>query len=255
MTDFPLYPDLKGASVLITGGGSGIGAALTEGFVAQGAQVAFIDIADEPSKRLAGDLHDRYGHAPLYLKADLTDVDAIRAAVDEAARDHGLISVLVNNAAWDDRHELADVDVAYWDKNQAVNLRHAFFTAQAVAEGMKAAGGGSIINFTSTSFMLNIGDMPSYTAAKAGIIGLTKGLAGKLGPFGIRVNAIAPGWVMTDRQKQLWVTEEALNEMLERQTLKHALAPEEMAGPCLFLASRAASAISAQVLIADGGLL
>ena len=255
MTDFPLYPDLKGASVLITGGGSGIGAALTEGFVAQGAQVAFIDIAEEASKRLAGDLHDRYGHAPLYLKADLTDVDAIRAAVDEAARDHGLISVLVNNAAWDDRHDLADVDVGYWEKNQAINLRHAFFTAQAVAEGMKASGGGSIINFTSTSFMLNIGEMPSYTAAKAGIIGLTKGLAGKLGPFGIRVNAIAPGWVMTDRQKQLWVTEDALNEMLDRQTLKHTLQPEEMAGPCLFLASNAASAISAQVLIADGGLL
>ncbi|CAJ1391535.1 MAG: SDR family oxidoreductase [Roseitalea sp.] len=255
MADFPIYPDLKGASVLITGGGSGIGAALTEGFVAQGAQVAFIDIAEEASKALAHDLGARYGHAPLYLKADLTDVEAIRAAVAEAARDHGLVTVLVNNAAWDDRHEIDAVDADYWDRNTAINLRHAFFTAQAVTEGMKASGGGAIVNFTSTSFMLNIGDMPAYTASKAGIIGLTKGLAGKLGPHKIRVNAIAPGWVMTDRQKQLWVTDDSLNEMLGRQSLKHALQPHEMVGPCLFLASSAASAISAQTLIADGGLL
>lgn len=255
MAEVPTYPDLKGASVLITGGGSGIGAALTEGFVAQGAQVAFIDIAEDPSKRLADDLHDRYGHAPVYLNADLRDVDAIRGAIDEAARDHGLITVLVNNAAWDDRHEIDAVDADYWDKNLAINLRHAFFTAQSVAEGMKASGGGSIVNFTSTSFMLNIGDMPAYTAAKAGIIGLTKGLAGKLGPYNIRVNAVAPGWVMTKRQKELWVTDDALNLMLDRQTVKHALQPEEMVGPTLFLASSASSAISAQTIIADGGLL
>ena len=255
MADHPIYPDLRGASVLLTGGGSGIGAALTEGFVAQGARTAFIDIADDASKRLADDLHGRHDNAPLYLNADLRDVAAIRAAVDEAARAHGPITVLVNNAAWDDRHELDAVDEAYWDTNQAINLRHAFFTAQAVADGMKAAGGGAIVNFTSTSFMLNIGDMPAYTAAKAGIIGLTKGLAGKLGPHNIRVNAIAPGWIMTERQKELWVTEEALDEMLGRQCLKHALQPEEMIGPCLFLASSASSAISAQTMIADGGLL
>ena len=255
MTDYPIYPDLEGASVLITGGGSGIGAALTEGFVAQGAQVAFIDIAEEPSKRLADALHSRYGRAPAHLNADLRDVDAIRTAIDEAASGHGPVTVLVNNAAWDDRHEIEAVDAAYWDRNLAINLRHAFFTAQAVAEGMKTSGGGSIVNFTSTSFMLNIGDMPAYTAAKAGIIGLTKGLAGKLGPHNIRVNAVAPGWVMTERQKDLWVTEDALNEMLARQTVKHPLQPEEMIGPCLFLASGASSAISAQTIIADGGLL
>ena len=255
MADIPIYPDLKGAPVLITGGGSGIGAALTEGFVAQGAQVAFIDIAEEASTALAEGLRGRYGHAPLYLKADLTDVGAIRAAVDEAARAHGPISVLVNNAARDDRHELADVDEAYWDRNIAINLRHAFFTAQAAAEGMKASGGGAIVNFTSTSFMLNSGDMPAYTAAKAGIIGLTKGLAGKLGPHGIRVNAIAPGWIMTERQKALWVTEDALDDMLGRQCLKAPLQPGQMIGPCLFLASAASSAVTAQTLVADGGML
>lgn len=255
MTDFPIYPDLKGTSVLITGGGSGIGAALTEGFVAQGAKVAFIDIADQASKALAADLDDRHGNAPLYLNADLTDIAAIRAAVHEAAGAHGPVTVLVNNAAWDDRHEIEAVDEAYWEKSTSVNLRHAFFTAQSVVEGMKASGGGSIINFTSTSYMLNIGEMPAYTASKAGIVGLTKGLAGKLGPHNIRVNAIAPGWIMTDRQKELWVTEEALGQMLDRQSLKHPLQPEEMIGPCLFLASSAASAISAQTIIADGGLL
>ena len=251
----PTYPDLEGASVLITGGGSGIGAALTEGFLAQGARTAFVDIAEDASERLAEDLRGRYGRAPLYIKADLTDIEAIRAAVDGAARDHGPITVLVNNAAWDDRHELAGVDDAYWDKSLAINLRHAFFTAQAVAEGMKASGGGAIVNFTSTSFMLNIGDMPAYTAAKAGIVGLTKGLAGKLGPHNIRVNALAPGWVMTERQKALWVTEEALAAFLERQCLKAPLQPEQMIGPCLFLASAASSAMTAQTVIADGGLL
>ena len=147
------------------------------------------------------------------------------------------------------------MEEAYWEKNIAINLRPAFFTAQAVVDGMKASGGGAIVNFTSTSFMLNIGDMPAYTAAKAGIVGLTKGLAGKLGPHNIRVNAIAPGWIMTKRQKELWVTEQALDGMLGRQCLKHPLQPDEMIGPCLFLASKASSAITAQTIIADGGIL
>ena len=251
----PVYPEFKGRSVLVTGGGSGIGAALTEGFIAQGAKVAFIDLAEDDSRALCDDLEARHGNRPLFLKADLSDTGAIAAAVAEAVAAHGPVRVLVNNAAWDDRHGIAEVDDAYWERNTAINLRHQFFTVQAVVEGMKAAGGGAIVNFTSTSYMLNIGEMPVYTASKAGIVGLTKGLAGKLGPDGIRVNAIAPGWVMTERQKRLWVTEESLSAMLERQTLKHALQPAEMVGPCLFLASDAASAINAQVLIADGGIL
>lgn len=254
MSNLPIYPEFKDASVLITGGGSGIGAALTEGFVAQGARVAFIDIAQADSAALCDDMAAKYDNRPLHLNADLADADAIKQAVDQAVTAHGPVKVLVNNAAWDDRHEIEDVDVAYWEKNTAINLRHQFFTIQAVVEGMKAMGGGAIVNFTSTSFMLNIGDMPAYTASKAGIIGLTKGMAGKLGKHNIRVNAIAPGWIMTKRQKDLWVTEESLNEMVGRQSLKHPLQPEEMAGPCLFLASNAASSISAQTIIADGGL-
>lgn len=255
MTDFPIFPDLKNASVLITGGGSGIGAALTEGFIAQGSKVAFIDIANEESRKLCDKLEENYGTRPHYINADLSDEKAIKAAVAEAVLKNGPVTVLVNNAAWDDRHQIADVDAAYWDKNIAINLRHQFFTIQAVVEGMKKAGGGAIVNFTSTSYMLNIGDMPVYTASKGGVVGLTKGLAGKLGPDNIRVNAVAPGWVMTERQKELWATPASVADNVKQQCVKHELQPHEMAGPCLFLASKSASAVTAQVLIADGGLL
>jgi NAD(P)-dependent dehydrogenase (short-subunit alcohol dehydrogenase family) len=251
----PIYEDLKDASVLITGGGSGIGAALTEGFAAQGAKVAFIDIAKQASEALVARLSPGVAHAPLFLEADLRDLDALRAAVDGAAQANGPVTVLVNNAALDDRHEIEQVDEAYWENNLAINLRPHFFTIQAVVPGMRAAGGGAIVNFTSTSYMLNIGDMPAYTASKAGIVGLTKGMAGKLGPDNIRVNAIAPGWVMTQRQKDLWVTEEGLAAMIGRQCIREPIQPEDMVGPCLFLASTASRMVSAQTLIADGGMM
>lgn len=249
------FPDLEGASVLITGGGSGIGAELTSAFMRQGAKVAFIDIATAPSNQLCDRLEKETGRRPLYLNADLRDIEALRAAATAASTAHGPVTVLVNNAAYDERHQVADVTVEYWDANQAINLRQVFFAAQAVAPGMKAAGGGAIINFTSTSYMLNMGDMPSYTTAKAGVIGLTKGLAGKLGVDNIRVNAIAPGWIMTERQKNLWVTEEALNRHIDKQCLKRSLEPVDMVGPCLFLASSASQALTAQTLIVDGGVL
>jgi galactose dehydrogenase len=250
-----IFPDLKDRSVLITGGGSGIGAALTEGFVRQGSRVAFIDIADEPSNALAERMENQYGNRPLYLKADLSDVGALRVAVTQAIEKNGLITVLVNNAAWDDRHDIDDVTPEYWEMNQAINLRPQFFAAQAVVPGMRQSGGGSIINFTSTSFMINHGEMPSYTAAKAGIIGLTKGLAGRLGPENIRVNAIAPGWVITERQRKLWVSGDRLEHHIERQVLREEIQPGDMVGPCLFLASDAARMLSAQTLIVDGGYL
>ncbi len=250
-----VFPDLKGKPVLITGGGSGIGAALTEGFALQGSQVAFIDIADAPSEALCDRVESATGARPLYLKADLKDIDALRGAVAKAEAAHGAALVLINNAARDDRHALADVTPEYWDANQAINLKPHFFTAQAVAEGMKKAGTGSIINFTSTSFLINLGNMPSYTAAKAGIIGLTKGLAGALGPHGIRVNAIAPGWVITERQKELWVTEEGLAAHVAKQCIREVMQPDDIVGPCLFLASDAARMLTAQTMIVDGGYL
>ena len=249
------FPDLDGASVLITGGGSGIGAALTEGFARQGCRVAFIDIARDESRALADRVEMDVGRRPLYLDADLRDIEALRAAVMKAADAHGPVTVLINNAAFDQRHALEDVTVEYWDSNQSINLRPHFFTAQAVAPGMIEAGRGSIINFTSTSFLINHPDMPSYTAAKAGIIGLTKGLAGKLGPHGIRVNAIAPGWVITERQRELWVTEAALSAHVAKQCIREVMKPEDIVGPCLFLASDASLMLTAQTLIVDGGYL
>ena len=249
------FPDLEGASVLITGGGSGIGAALTEGFSRQGARVAFIDIAETPSRALVERIADSEAIRPLYIKADLRDLEALRKAAAEAAAAHGPVTVLINNAAFDERHEIEAVTEEYWDDNQAINLRPHFFTAQAVARGMKEAGKGSIINFTSTSFLINHPDMPSYTAAKAGIIGLTKGLAGRLGPDNIRVNAVAPGWVMTERQRDLWVTEESLAAHVAKQCIREVMQPDDMVGTCLFLASDASRMLTAQTLIVDGGYL
>ncbi|THF58846.1 SDR family NAD(P)-dependent oxidoreductase [Ollibium composti] len=248
------FADLEGASVLITGGGSGIGAALTEGFVRQGARVAFIDIAEEPSRALCEALAET-GNRPLHLKADLADVGALRAAVAEAAARHGPATVLVNNAARDDRHAAEDVTPEEWDANLAVNLRPHFFTVQAVVPGMKEAGHGAIVNFTSTSFMLNMGDMPAYTIAKAGIVGLTKGMAGRYGRQGIRVNAIAPGWVVTERQRKLWVKGDNLDSHIARQAIPRMMVADDMVGPCLFLASDASAMLTAQTLIVDGGVL
>jgi NAD(P)-dependent dehydrogenase (short-subunit alcohol dehydrogenase family) len=255
MAGDPIFSDLEDASVLITGGASGIGAALAEGFLRQRARVAFVDVAREAGEGLAARLEAATGTRPLFIAADLRDIGAIRAAVDRACRAHGPVAVLVNNAALDDRHEIESVTEQFWDDNQAVNLRPHFFTAQAVTAGMKAAGRGAIVNFTSTSFMINHGGMPSYTAAKAGIVGLTKGLAGALGPSGIRVNAIAPGWVMTERQRRLWAEPDAVRAHIDRQCLKREMVPADMVGPCLFLASDAASMVTAQTIIVDGGVL
>jgi len=255
MEEPPIYPDLKDASVLVTGGGSGIGAALVEGFARQGARVAFIDIARSESEALASRLGAETGRAPLFVEADLADVPALEAAIRRAENENGAIEVLVNNAARDDRNEVGGYSAAEWDANHAVNLRPHFFTAQAAAGGMKQRGKGAIINFSSISFMINGSEYPVYAAAKAGIIGLTKSLAGALGPHGIRVNAIAPGWVMTERQKELWVTEEALAGFVERQCLRREMVPGDLVGPCLFLASDASAMITAQTLIVDGGVM
>jgi len=250
-----MFPDLYEASVLVTGGGSGIGASLVEGFLRQGCKVAFIDIAEAASRDLCTRLKTETGRGPYFLHADLRDLEALRGAADRAAAENGPVTVLVNNAALDTRHTIEEITPDYWDDNQATNLRHQFFAVQAVVPGMREAGRGSIVNFTSTSFMMNAGAFPAYTAAKAGVVGLTKGLAGSLGPYGIRVNAIAPGWVMTERQRALWVTEKGLKWHIERQCLKEELYPGDMVGPCLFLASSASRMLTAQTLIVDGGVL
>ncbi len=248
------FPEFRDRTVLITGGGSGIGAAIVEGFARQGAKVSFIDIAETESHDLVARLSRDTLHPVRFHKADLRDVAAIRKTVDEVVAHSGPISVLVNNAARDDRHDFDTVTEEYWDNNQATNLRHVFFTTQAVAPSMRAAGGGAVINMSSIAFLLNMPEFPAYTTAKAGVIGLTKSLAGKLGPDNIRVNCILPGMIVTDRQMKLWLTEDGIAQTVQRQCIKKVLHADAIVGPCLFLASSCAAAMSAQSLIVDGGI-
>jgi len=249
------HADLADRGVLITGGGSGIGAALVEGFAAQGARVAFLDIAEEPSRMLAKRTSETSLHPVQYLKADLRNVAETQAAVNEAAEKLGSLAVLINNAGWDDRHELEEVTEEYWDNSQAVNLKQMFFVAQAAVPHLRKSGVGAIVNFSSIAFLLNMGGLPSYAAAKAGIIGLTKSLAGKLGKENIRVNAILPGMIVTERQKKLWLNDDSIAAMVARQSLKRVLVAEDLVGPCLFLASNASAAMTAQTIVIDGGAL
>ena len=248
------FPDLQDAGVLITGGASGIGAALVEGFAAQGAKVAFIDINQPAGTALAQKLSGAR-HAPLFLSADLSDIQATRNAVAHAGDAFGDIRVLISNAAWDDRKDLEDLTEDYWQKSHDINLRPVVFVAQAALPYMRRAGGGSIINFSSIAYLLNMGEFPAYTTAKAGIVGLTKSLAGRLGRENIRVNAILPGMVLTERQKELWVSDEAAASFLDRQALKFSLHAEDMVGPCLYLASDCSRAVTAQTMIVDGGCM
>lgn len=253
MSTATTYPSLRDRVVLVTGGGSGIGASIVEHFCAQGSKVAFLDIAEAPSRALVDAIAARGDLAPLYLPCDVRDIAALRLAIGRIAEALGPITVLVNNAAHDERHVLEDVTPEYWDERMAVNLRHQFFAAQAVAEGMKAAGGGSIVNFGSTSWMMGLGGMAAYTAAKSGNLGLTRSLARDLGPFDIRVNSVAPGWIMTQRQIELWLTPEGERELMQRQCLKRKLAPADIARVVLFLASDDSSAMTSQSYIVDGG--
>jgi D-xylose 1-dehydrogenase len=250
---FATYPSLQGRSVFITGGGSGIGEALVRGFAAQGSRVAFVDIAVGPSQALIEAIAADGGPQPLFIECDLRDIEALRAAIRTAADAHGLITVLVNNAAHDERHRVADVSVDYWDDRMAVNLRHQFFAAQAVHPMMREAGGGSIVNFGSVSWMIGQGGMPGYTTAKSAVMGLTRGLARDFGPDNIRVNSIAPGWIMTERQMDLWLDEEGERELMRRQCLKRKLYPDDMARIALFLAADDSSAMTNQTYIADAG--
>jgi len=246
------YSDLEGKVVLVTGGGSGIGEAIVRSFAEQGCKVAFIDIAREASERLVRNLTDR-GLEVRFEHAELTDIEALRAAVGRIRDAFGPIQVLVNNAAHDERHPTPEVTPEYWDDRFAVNLKHQFFAAQAVLPDMQAANQGVIINFGSFSWMIGQGGMAAYTAAKSGVLGLTRSLARDYGPFNIRVNAIAPGWIMTQRQIDKWLTPEAEQEMMRRQCLKRKLLPDDIAKFTVFLASDEASACTNQQYVVDGG--
>jgi NAD(P)-dependent dehydrogenase (short-subunit alcohol dehydrogenase family) len=252
---FAVYPSLRDRVVFVTGGGSGIGAEEVSQFARQGAKVAFVDIADEASHELCETLRAEGHPEPVYRRCDVRDIGALQGVIADVGRALGPITVLVNNAANDQRHSYEDVTVEYWDERMATNLRHQFFAIQAVAPMMRAAEGGSIVNFGSISWHSNGGGMPAYTTAKAGVEGLTKGMARDLGPFGIRVNTVIPGWIMTQRQIDLWLTPEAEAQLMTLQCLKEKVYPPDVARMVLWLASDDSRMCTSQLWVVDGGRL
>jgi D-xylose 1-dehydrogenase len=249
-----LYPSLAGRVVLVTGGGSGIGAAIVQAFARQKAKVAFLDI-DEASSAQVSTALDRVGAACHFEACDVRDTGALRRSIDKVRAALGPITILVNNAARDDRHLTEEVTPEYWDERMAVNLKHQFFAAQAVLPDMKAAGGGAIVNFGSGSWMVGQGGMVAYTAAKSAVLRQTRSLARDYGRYNIRVNAIAPGWILTERQRKLWMTPEGYQRLLDTQCLKRELDGDDIARVVLFLASDEAGAITSQHYVVDGGRL
>lgn len=253
MSAYPVFPDLAGASVFITGGGSGIGAALTEGFLQQGCKVGFVQRSD--ASDFCDEMERKTGNRPFFQSCDISDQEALRRALDAAAERNGAIRVLVNNAANDERQETLEIDEAFWDASMAINLKPYFFAAQHVIPAMQAEGKGAIINMSSISYMMADKGYAPYITANAAITGLTRTLAREFGPDGIRVNAIMPGMVVTPRQLDKWLTPESIAAHLERQCLKRSLGPGDMVGGALFLASDASSAMTGQAMVLDGGVV
>jgi NAD(P)-dependent dehydrogenase (short-subunit alcohol dehydrogenase family) len=248
---FASYPSLAGRTAFVSGGGSGIGAVIVRRLAEQGCKVAFCDVADAPSQALVASLAPA---AVRYDRCDVRDIAALRAVLAAVAGAWGPVTVLVNNAARDDRHTIESVTPEYWDNAMAINLRHHFFAAQAVAPGMAGAGGGSIVNLGSVSWMRGTPGMVAYTTAKAAINGLTRTLARELGPRNIRVNSLVPGAIDTPRQRALWVNPELEHEFLAQQCLKFRLNEDDVARGVLFLASDDARGITGHNLIVDAGL-
>jgi NAD(P)-dependent dehydrogenase (short-subunit alcohol dehydrogenase family) len=253
MANTAIFPDLKDASVYITGGGSGIGAALTDGFLAQGAKVAFIGRSDASAFVAAMD--EKHGRAPMFIQGDITDTDLLQGSIDQASMAHGPVSVLVNNAANDERHDWREITPEYWDWMQAINLKAYFFAMQAAIPLMEDLGHGAVVNFSSISYMMGNAGYPAYTAANSAITGMTRTMAREVGPKGVRINALAPGWVLTDKQMEMWANPEALAKHLDRQCLKEHLKPQDIVDATLFLSSSASRMMTGQCIAVDGGVV
>jgi len=255
MTDQPVYaryPGLGDVPVIISGGASGIGEAIVRAYAGEGAKVGFVDIAGPEGEALAAELNGAGGTVK-FTRCDITDIAAYRTAIEGFAAAHGACRVLINNAAHDQRHNWQDVTPEYWDDRIAVNMKHAFFAIQAVAPGMIDAGGGSIVNFGSISWMINTGNMVAYTASKAAMHGMSRSLGRDLGKHNIRVNTLVPGWVMTKRQLDLWIDDEANRQIDANQTLAGRVMPVDIARMALFLGADDSRMISGQDFIVDGG--
>jgi NAD(P)-dependent dehydrogenase (short-subunit alcohol dehydrogenase family) len=250
---FAIYPSLAGRTVFVSGGATGIGADIVRAFARNHARVAFVDVQRQEAEAMAAEVKAAGGTA-LFLRCDVTDVPALQTAIADARAKLGPIAVLVNNAANDERHAVADVTADYWDHAQNVNLRHHFFAAQAVHPQMRELGHGSIINLSSIAWR-GAAEMPAYSAAKAGIVGLTHALARAFGSDNIRVNAIEPGAVMTDRQRRLWYkTPESIDAIVQRQSIKTTLIGEDIARMALFLAADDSRMVTKQSITVDAGL-
>lgn len=244
-----IYPDLEGATVIVTGGAGGIGEAITRAFVAQGARVGVLDLDVTRGEALA----EALSPSVEFIRCDVTDIPALQAAIEQVRARFGPIGILINNAAHDERHATLEVTEAYWDDRMAVNLKHQFFASQAVLPDMIASKKGAIVNLGSCSWIIGQGGMPAYTASKSAVLGLTRSLARDFGEHGVRVNAVAPGWIMTERQLELWVTPETEKDIYANQCIKRPLVPDDIARVVVFLSSEDASAITNQHYVVDGG--
>ncbi len=253
MSEFATYPSLKDKVVFITGGASGIGGNMVELFAEQGAKVGFVDIQTDAGNALVDRVGDAGGHKPIFTQGDLRDIEQLRAAVKATSDHFGTITVLVNNAASDDRHTMEEVTPEYWDDRMAVNLRHQFFAIQAVAYGMRKAKTGSIINIGSSSWMIKEDFFPGYATAKSAVQGLTRTMARYLGEDNIRVNSVLPGWVVTDRQLDKWWSPEGEEGTLEMQCIKQRVYPPDFNRFVLFLAADDSWACTSQSYLVDAG--
>ena len=249
------YKDLKDKRVFITGGGSGIGASIVEHFCEQGAEVFFIDINEEASNRLIIECKKKEFSIPTFIKCDLLNIKDLQNTISKIINDNGAIDVLVNNAANDERHSIDEVTEEFWNERMNINLRHYFFTVQSVRKSMIKNNGGVIVNIGSASWMIGQGGMAAYTAAKSGVVGLTRSFARDLGEYNIRVNSVVPGWTITERQIEKWLTPESEADMMKKQCIKRRLMPSDVAKAVLFFASEQSSGCTNQSYIVDNGWL
>ena len=255
MNEIASYPSLKNKVVIITGGASGIGASIVEQFVSQQSKVAFLDINEKVGKELVDKIYKKFNLKPFFIKCDLKKIEDLRDSIEYIKKTLGPVSILINNAANDERHNIDDVTPEYWDDRMNINLKHYFFATQSVYQDMKKLGKGTIVNIGSFSWMKGQGGMPGYTTAKSAIMGLTRTLARDLGIHNIRVNCIVPGWIITDRQKKLWLTPEIEKQQLKDQCIKRMLVPEDISKAVLFFASDQSSGCTAQNYVIDGGIV
>jgi len=247
------YLDLKNKRVFITGGGSGIGASIVQHFYEQESEVHFVDINEEASNKLISECKNNKLSIPNFIKCDLFNIKELQSIITKIISDKGPINILINSAANDERHAIDDVTEEYWDERMSINLKHYFFTVQSVKKTMIENKGGVIVNIGSASWMIGQGGMAAYTAAKSGVVGLTRSFARDLGEFNIRVNSVVPGWTMTKRQIEKWLTPESEKELMKNQCLKHKLMPSDIAKAVLFFSSEQSSGCTNQSYVVDKG--